>query len=133
MFSRRNGRQRAFSGLGGSRDTGTFRGRGLGHVPRAWQEECEGRATIGLAVDLDSTAMELDEGLDQAQPQANPWLAELILSRRVVEGVESGEEGFEEVFLLAGMDPDALVVDPHPDPPGIGLEGLGPDPDRAPV
>ena len=64
---------------------------------------------VGLALELDPAAVELDERLDQAEAQADPPLAELVLARGVVHGVEAGEERLEQVGPLAGLDADALV------------------------
>ena len=86
------------------------------------QEEREGRALPGAARDLDPAAVQLDERLDQAEAQADPALAELVVARGVAERVEAGEERLEEVLLVAGGDADALVADaargPSPVAPG---------------
>ena len=87
-----------------------------GGLACARQDEPEGRAAVGRALELDPAAMELDEGLDQAETQADPPLAELVLSRGVVERVEPGEERLEQVRLLAARYADALVLDRHADP-----------------
>ena len=51
----------------------------------------------GGAVEVDLAAVELDEGLDQAEAEADPPLAELVVARGVVHGVEAGEERLEQV------------------------------------
>ena len=80
----------------------------------------------------DLAAVELDERLDQAEAQADPALAELVVARGVVERVEAGEERLEQVRLLGGVDADALVGDLEADPVRAP-SGPGGDADRAAV
>ena len=97
------------------------------------QEEAERRAAVGSTLNLDPTSMELDEGLDQAQSQADSPLTELVVSRGVMERIETGEEGLEQVLLLAGVNTDSFVLDHHADPLWVSFETLGLYPDRAAV
>jgi len=97
------------------------------------QEEAERRAAVGSTSNLDPTSMELDEGLDQAQSQADSPLTELVVSRGVMERIETGEEGLEQVLLLAGVNTDSFVLDHHADPLWVSFETLGLYPDRAAV
>ena len=50
-----------------------------------------------------------------------------------MERIETGEEGLEQVLLLAGLNTDSFVLDHHADPLWVSFETLGPHPDRAAV
>ena len=77
--------------------------------------------------------MKLDEGLDQAEAQPDAALAELVVSGRVAQRVEAGEEWLEEVLLVAGCDAQPLVADLDADLVGRLRLGAGFDADRAAV
>ncbi len=97
----------------------------------AGQDEAEPRAAARRALKLNPTAVELDAGFEQAEPQADSTLAELILPRRVVERIEPREKGLEEVLLLAGLDARTLVLDQHADPFRASWYSLHQDADPA--
>ena len=55
--------------------------------------------------------MQLDEGLDQPEPQSDPALAELVVAGGVAQRVEAGEERLEEVLLVVERNSRPLVAD----------------------
>ncbi len=94
----------------------------------AWQSNGEGGSFAGGRVDGDGPAVELDEGLDQAEAEAHPLLAELVVARRVVHRVVAGEERLEQVGPVGRGDPDPGVG--HLDPDRRRPRCAGGDPDR---
>ena len=50
---------------------------------------------------LDPAAMQLDKRLDQAKPQPDAPLTELVVARRMVERVKPSEKGLKKVLLVA--------------------------------
>src|SRR4051794_39475828 len=65
---------------------------GLEQPGMAGDRELKGRAAPRCAFEVDLAAVELDEGLDQAEAEADPPLAELEVARGVMHRVEAGEE-----------------------------------------
>ena len=97
----------------------------------ARQDEAEPRSADQVLLNLDSAAVKLDEGLDQAEPQADSTLAKLIVTGGVVERIEPGEKWLEKVLLLAGMDAGTLIPNEDANPFRVSWHCLHQDVDRA--
>ena len=67
----------------------------------------EGGAMIGLAFDVDLSAMSLDDFQGEAEAQAH-----------AIPDVASGEEGVKDLGLVFGGDPDTVVFQPDLDASG---------------
>src|SRR5262245_39443911 len=74
------------------------------------QGDREDRPLAGTAGDLDLSALQLGEGADQRQPQAQAALAELVGPRRVMDRIEAGEERLEHARPRRLVHADALVA-----------------------